>query len=92
MVRIKGYEHIQTIEPEKRRFKETLNKKQKLFHFFQRSVASKGYYESVTWSFTDSKINDFFKEKKNEIKIINPISSELNVLRTSIFPNLIFFI
>ena len=92
VVRIKGYEHIQTIEPEKRRFKETLNKKQKLFHFFQRSVASKGYYESVTWSFTDSKINNFFKEKKNEIKIINPISSELNVLRNSIFPNLIFYL
>jgi phenylalanyl-tRNA synthetase beta chain len=92
VVRIKGYEHIQTIEPEKTRFKETLNKKQKLFHFLQRSVASKGYYESVTWSFTDSKINDFFKEKNNEIKIINPISSELNVLRNSIFPNLIFYL
>ncbi len=92
VVRIKGYDYIKTIEPEKRRFKETLNKKQKLFHFLQRSVASKGYYESVTWSFTDSKINNFFKEKNNEIKIINPISSELNVLRNSIFPNLIFYL
>ena len=28
----------------------------------------------------------------NEIKIVNPISSDLNVLRNSIFPNLIFYL
>ncbi len=92
IVRIKGYDNIKTIEPEKIRIKDTLNKKQKLFHFLQRSVASKGYYETVTWSFTDSKINQLFKEKYKEIKIVNPISSDLDVLRNSIFPNLMFYI
>ena len=92
IVRIKGYDNIKTIEPEKTRIKDTLNKKQKLFHFLQRSVASKGYYETVTWSFTDSKINQLFKEKYKEIKIVNPISSDLDVLRNSIFPNLMFYI
>ena len=92
IVRIKGYEHIQTLTPEKSRIKPTLNRQQKLFHFLQRSVASKGFYETVTWSFTDSKINNLFREKYNEIKIVNPISSELNVLRNSIFPNLIFYL
>ncbi len=92
IVRIKGYEHIQTLIPEKSRLKPTLNRQQKLFHFLQRSVASKGFYETVTWSFTDSKINNLFREKYNEIKIVNPISSELNVLRNSIFPNLVFYL
>ena len=69
-----------------------MNKYQKLFHFLQRSVASKGYLETVTWSFTDSKINQYFKEDKNEISIVNPISSDLNVLRNSIFPNLIYYL
>ena len=55
--------------PEKVRKRPTLNKQQKLFHFLQRSVASKGYYETVTWSFTDSKINNFFKENNNEVKL-----------------------
>ena len=55
-------------------------------------MASKGYYETVTWSFTDSKINKLFQEDKNEIKIVNPISSDLDVLRNSIFPNLIFYL
>ncbi len=92
IVRIKGYDQIKTIIPEKIRNKQTLNKQQKLFHFLQRSVASKGYYETVTWSFTDSKINDFFKEEKNDIAIVNPISSDLNVLRSSIFSNLVFYL
>jgi len=92
IVRIKGYRNIETLEPEKTRIKPTLNKKQKLFHFLQRSVASKGYFETVTWSFTDSKINQLFKENKNEVKIVNPISSDLDVLRNSIFPNLMFYL
>ena len=88
VVRIKGFNNIRTLEPDKTRFKATLNKQQKLFHFLQRSVASKGYFETVTWSFTDSKLNSLFKENYKEIKIVNPISSDLDVLRNSIFSNL----
>ena len=92
IARIKGYDQIKTILPEKVRDKPTLNKQQKLFHFLQRSVASKGYFETVTWSFTDSKINQLFKEDMNEVEIVNPISSDLNVLRSSIFSNLIIYL
>ena len=89
LVRIHGYDQIQIIEPEKSRKKPTLNSKQKLFHFLQRSIASKGFFETITWSFTDSKINQLFIENKKEIEIVNPISTDLNVLRNSIFSNLI---
>ncbi|MDC0330559.1 phenylalanine--tRNA ligase subunit beta [Candidatus Pelagibacter sp.] len=89
LVRIKGYDQIKMIEPEKVRNKDTLNKTQKLFHFLQRAIASKGYLEAITWSFTDSKINQLFIESNKEIKIVNPISADLNVLRSSIFSNLI---
>ena len=92
IARIIGYDKIKTELPEKVRIKPTLNNQQKLFHFLQRSVASKGYFETVTWSFTDSRINDLFKEDKKQIEIVNPISSDLNVLRSSIFSNLIFYL
>ena len=91
LVRISGYEKIDIIEPTKKRTKSTLTQSQKLFHFFQRAVASKGYLEAITWSFTDSNYNDLFKAGNKEIKIINPISSELGVLRNSIFSNLIMY-
>ena len=89
LVRIKGYDQIKMIEPEKVRKKKTLNQTQKLFHFLQRAIASKGYLEAITWSFTDSKVNQLFIENNKEIKIVNPISTDLNVLRSSIFSNLI---
>jgi phenylalanyl-tRNA synthetase beta chain len=46
----------------------------------------------VTWSFTDSKIDNQFSREENEIKICNPISSDLNVLRRSIFSNLSIYL
>ncbi len=91
LVRISGYDKIKAIDPIKQRKKSTLNKTQKLFHFLQRSIASKGYLEAITWSFADSNFNDYFRGSKKEIKIINPISSELDVLRSSIFSNLIMY-
>ena len=91
IIRILGFDNINSIEPEKIRIKPTLNFYQKHFHLAQRSVASKGYYETITWSFSDDKINDKFKEGLETIKIINPISSELSVLRNSLYPNLIYY-
>ena len=91
IIRILGFDNINSIEPEKIRVKPTLNFYQKHFHLAQRSVASKGYYETITWSFSDEKINDKFKENLETVKIINPISSELSVLRNSLYPNLIYY-
>ena len=88
LIRIKGFKHIKLVEPKRIRENPTLNFKQKLFHLSQRSLASKGYLETVTWSFTDSKIDKQFSKQEKEIPIFNPISSDLDVLRRSIFSNL----
>ena len=92
LIRIKGFNNIKLISPEKKRENETLNFKQKLFHLSQRSLASKGYLESVTWSFTDSRIDKQFSKGEKEISILNPISSDLDVLRRSIFSNLAIYL
>tara|TARA_Y100001970_G_scaffold67532_1_gene86107 strand:- start:943 stop:3291 length:2349 start_codon:yes stop_codon:yes gene_type:complete len=92
IIRIKGFDKIKSVEPEKKRYKPTLDFFQRNFHLAQRSVASKGYFETITWSFTDEKINNIFIENLPEVKIINPISSDLSVLRSSLYPNLIHFL
>jgi len=92
LIRIKGFNNIKLIEPSKNRYQDTLNFKQKLFHLSQRSLASKGYMEIVTWSFTDSKIDKQFSKGEKEIPIFNPISSDLDVLRRSIFSNLTIYL
>jgi phenylalanyl-tRNA synthetase beta chain len=92
LIRIKGFKNIKLIEPSKNRIQDTLNYKQKLFHLSQRSLASKGYMEIITWSFTDSKTDKQFSRGEKEITIFNPISSDLDVLRRSIFSNLSIYL
>ena len=77
LIRIKGFNNIKLVAPIRKRDNETLNFKQKLFHLSQRSLASKGFLETVTWSFTDSKIDKQFSKGEKEIEIFNPISSDL---------------
>ncbi len=89
LIRIKGFDKIGLVKPEKNRSKDTLDYQQKLFHLSQRAVSNKGYLESVTWSFTDQKIDELVSNEKKSIFIQNPISSDLNVLRKSIFSNLL---
>ena len=86
LIRIKGFKNIELIEPTRKREQETLDFRQKLFHLSQRSLASKGYLETVTWSFTDSKIDNQLAPGEENINF-DPISSDLNVLK-SIFSNL----
>lgn len=92
IVRIKGFDKIGMIEPKKTRDIETLNFQQKLFHLSQRAVANKGFLETVTWSFTDEQIDNLLSNVKDPLYIQNPISSDLNVLRRSIFSNLLFYL
>ena len=55
-------------------------------------MRQKDFSESVTWSFTDSKIDSQFSKGEKEIPIFNPISSDLDVLRRSIFSNLSLYL
>ena len=49
LIRIKGFKNIKMIAPERKRENETLTFNQKLFHLSQRSLASKGYLESLCY-------------------------------------------
>ena len=92
LVRISGYNKIGIIDPIKVRSKSTLNKTQKLFHFLQKINCLEGIFRGNNLVVTDSNHNEKFKGEEKEIKIVNPISSELGVLRNSIFSNLSMYI
>ena len=55
----------------------------------RRSLAAEGLSEALTFTFTDEKLADKFGGVKDCHKIINPVSSELGVLRPSILCNLL---
>ncbi len=87
ILRIKGLDQIKSITPKLDHSKPALNYHQKLFHLVQRSFASRGFFETISWSFTNSKFNQNFSDQA--VSITNPISSDLDALRTSNFTNLI---
>ena len=87
ILRIKGLDQIKSITPKLDHSKPALNYHQKLFHLVQRSFASRGFFETISWSFTNSKFNQYFSDQT--VSITNPISSDLDALRSSNFTNLI---
>ena len=90
VIRIKGYEFLPTLDirsPNKVN-KLILNESQKRISRSKRLLASKSYNELITWSFSSSEDSSFYNNLEN-LKILNPISEELDVLRPSLVPNLI---
>ncbi len=67
--------------------KNVLSSELKSFYKIKRVIANTGYVEAVTWSFMDEKVAKLLSD--NVIKIKNPISADLNVMRPSNFPNLL---
>ena len=91
ILRLEGYENI----PEKNII-ENHSKKIKLFSLnkiteirIRDCLAKLGLYEVLTFSFiSEDKIIPSFTSNKN-LKLENPISSELNIMRNSLLPNLL---
>ena len=86
LVRVYGFEKLPAVsvkpDGEEKVVDTKIVRKTKL----PRLLASRGLTEVYTWSFMSDK-KEF--DVKNSIKIINPIASDLNVMRQSIIPNLL---
>ena len=92
ILRIHGYDNIKPIKVVRNQYDNLrpLNLKQLTSYQSKRLIASRGYFEVVTWSFMSSKYAKYFNYYKNILKIDNPISNDLDVMRPSIIPNLIY--
>lgn len=66
-----------------------LNGRQRNVRLARRRLAEQGLNEAATWSFTSSKYAALFGGVPDETRLENPISSELDVMRPSLLPNLL---
>src|SRR5207247_6889896 len=66
-----------------------LNTLQKRMLAARRMLAAHGFNEAVTWSFIPEAQAKLFGGGQPELKLANPISSELTDMRPSLLPNLI---
>jgi phenylalanyl-tRNA synthetase beta chain len=91
IVRIKGYEHLPvTSLPRPHVVTPTAIDAQDLrAHFARRALAEQGLMEAVTWSFLSGNDAAHFGGGGDDLRLVNPISSDLDVMRSSILPNLL---
>lgn len=55
----------------------------------RRAMMTQGYCETVTYSFVDPALEKLVHPERHPRPLLNPISSELSVMRTSIWPSLL---
>ena len=91
ILRIYGYDKIKplSVQKEKNDTSNPLSSNQEIYYKSRRLISSRDYFEVVTWSFMSNKFAKYFDQYENILKLDNPISSDLDVMRPSILPNLI---
>ncbi len=63
--------------------------RQRRLGFARRTLAARGLNEAVTWSFLSAATAAHFGGVADELRLLNPISADLDVMRPSLLPNLI---
>ena len=58
-------------------------------HNIRRTLVSRGYQEAITYSFIEKELQRQFDDQHQGIALANPISAEMAVMRTSIWPALV---
>lgn len=95
IIRMYGYEHIKpTFIPTAAVTSGGLNDRQKSENKLKDVLVGKGMYEISTYSFISEKDFDMLRfpkecDERKAIKILNPISEELSVMRTTLAPSMV---
>ena len=90
VVRMIGLDNIKPESMPKAYFPtQTLSPVQRRVVTVKHELASRGMLETVTWSFTDSKLAKDFRKGNEPILICNPITAEMDEMRPSVLVNLL---
>lgn len=61
----------------------------KPLEYFRDRLVSLGYQEAITYSFVDPQLLEILDPERQGVKVSNPISQDLSVMRTSLWPGLV---
>lgn len=90
VIRINGYDNIPAVPmPRPAMPKPVLTAGQRRAGWVRRQLAARGLVETVTWSFLAEAHAVLFGGGAPEMHLANPISSDLDVMRPSVLPNLV---
>lgn len=95
IMRIYGYDHLietplpleaVTMAPQ---VFETPSRNMNQLRIARRLLSAAGYHEVITWSFLTQQNAELFGGGGSDLRIINPISADLSVMRPTVLPNLL---
>jgi phenylalanyl-tRNA synthetase beta chain len=91
IIRIKGYDHlpVTSLDRPSAVTKSAIDLQDQRAAMARRAFASQGLMEAVTWSFMPGKVAAAFGTVSETIRLSNPISADLDVMRPSVLGNLV---
>ena len=91
VLRIVGYDAIPTVALPKPTnvARPALNPAQKRISTIRRTLAARGLHETYGWGFISEKQAALFGGQTPALRLLNPISEELSVMRPSLLPHLV---
>ncbi|MCX5538608.1 phenylalanine--tRNA ligase subunit beta [Paraburkholderia sp. CNPSo 3076] len=89
VARIYGFEKIPALPPVARSEMRATNETRRSIHAIRHALAARDYAETINFSFVDAEWEQDFAGNANPVKLLNPIASQLSVMRTTLFGSLI---
>ncbi|MGV2289230.1 phenylalanine--tRNA ligase subunit beta [Trinickia sp. YCB016] len=89
VARIYGFEKIPARPPVAASEMRATNETQRSIHTIRHELAARDYAETVNFSFVDAEWEQDFAGNDNPVRLLNPIASQLSVMRTTLFGSLI---
>jgi phenylalanyl-tRNA synthetase beta chain len=91
VLRIKGYEQIPAVPLEREGAlpRPALTPAQRRAELVRRTLATRGLTEAVNFSFIAAREAELFGGAKPELRLVNPISADLDAMRPSLLPGLV---
>ncbi|MFT5708607.1 MAG: phenylalanyl-tRNA synthetase beta chain [Oceanospirillaceae bacterium] len=89
LARVYGYNNLPVKMPSAALDFTPRSEAQVSIHNIRRTLVARGYQEAITYSFIEKQLQRQFDDKHQGIALANPISAEMAVMRTSIWPALV---
>ena len=89
IIRIHGYNNIPRTMPSYTPTMKPLKEEAVALQRVKETLVERGYFEAISYSFVDPKWQAAINPDIEPVKLANPISTDLSVMRTSIWPGLL---
>jgi len=89
VARVIGYENLPTTPPLAPITAKLRPESLRPVHGVRQAMATLGYQETINYSFVDDEWETTLLNNASAIKLLNPIASQMNVMRSSVLPSLL---